>query len=95
MKPTEPAVAVGTVHNAHFINGLVGQKTVRGKNYVDGEANYKVKHYISFVDGLLSGITFGLYTPSTTKFYVPMKSVKAKKSRRYDDDDDDDDDDDE
>ena len=91
MKPNEPAIEVGKVHNPHFIGGLVGSKEVRGKNYVDGEENYKAKHYISFIDGLLSTITFGIYTPSTTKFYVPLKSVKgdnATKKRGNDDDDD-------
>ncbi|MBQ7553448.1 MAG: Bor protein [Bacteroidaceae bacterium] len=95
MRPNEPAIEVGKVHNTHLIEGLVGSPEVRAKSYVNGEESYKVKHYISFVDGLLRGVTFGIYTPSTTKFYVPLKSATGKKtskrnSRYYDDDEDDD-----
>lgn len=94
MRPNEAAIEVGKVHNTHLIEGLVGSPEVRAKNYVNGEDSYKVKHYISFVDGLLRSITFGIYTPSTTKFYVPLKSATGKKasnrnSRYYDDEDED------
>lgn len=90
IKKNDPAVKVNTVHNSHFLYGLIGESKMRGKNYVDGAKNYKVKHQITFVDGLLSSLTFGIYTPSTTKFYVPLKATKkrSKNKRRNDDDDD-------
>lgn len=92
MKPNTPAVKVSTKHNSHFIGGLIGQGNVKGKDYVDGAKDYMVKHQITFLDYVLSGITMGIYTPSTTKFYVPAKSLKSKKKSRksYDDEDDDD-----
>lgn len=76
MKKDTPAVCVNTVHNPHFISGLVGSKDVAGKDYVANYESYKVKHYRSFVDGLLSSITMGIYTPSTTKIYLPVDARK-------------------
>ena len=94
MKPETPAVKVNTKHNAHFIGGLIGEGKARGKDYVEGAKDYKIKHQITFLDYVIGGITMGIYTPSTTKFYVPVKSIKKssskKKARRYDDEDDDD-----
>lgn len=90
MKKNEPAVKVNTVHNHHFLYGLIGSKTVKGKNYVDGRKDYKIKRCITFTDGLLQSITMGIYTPSTTQFYVPLNKAtkKSKKSRNHDNDDD-------
>ena len=68
----EPAVIVNTVHNNHFVYGLVGHQKIDAKQYTS-DKRYKVRNYQSFVDGLLSAITFGIYTPSTTEFYQPMK----------------------
>lgn len=76
MKRDDPSVCVNTIHNSHFIDGLVGSNDIAGKDYVAGQENYKVKHYRSFLDGLLSGITFGIYTPSTTKIYLPAEVKK-------------------
>lgn len=91
MKPETPAVKVNTKHNAHFIGGLIGEGKVRAKDYVEGAKDYKVKHQLTFLDYVLSGITMGIYTPSTTKFYVPIRSLKKssakKKGRSYDDED--------
>ncbi|MBQ5983123.1 MAG: Bor protein [Prevotella sp.] len=68
----EPAVMVNTVHNNHFVYGLVGHQKIDAKQYTT-DTRYKIKNYQSFVDGLLSTITFGIYTPSTTEFYQPVK----------------------
>ncbi len=90
MKPSTPAVKVNTVHNSHFISGLIGEGEFRGKDYVEGATDYKVKHQITFLDYLIGGVTLGIYTPSTTKFYVPLKSIKTTKKKnhtRYEDED--------
>lgn len=88
IKKNDPAVKVNTVHNAHFIGGLVGSPTKMGKDYVDGAKDYKVKHSMTFFDCLIGGITCGIYTPTTTKFYVPLKATKKKsKNKRRNDDD--------
>lgn len=94
MKPDTPALKVATVHNHHFINGLAGEGKVRAKDIMEGEKDYKVKHQVTFVDGLLNSITFGIYSPSTTKFYVPLRSIRKSssnsKSRRIDDEEEED-----
>ncbi|MBQ7420755.1 MAG: Bor family protein [Prevotella sp.] len=89
MKTTQEGVCVGTSHNAHFIGGLVGSKKLKAKNYVENQPDYSIKTYHSFVDGLLASITFSIYTPTTTKFYVPAKAAK-KMQKNLDDDDDED-----
>ncbi len=90
MSKTEPAKCVNVVHNPHFLYGLAGKKEVKAKTYVGNRKDYKIKRHQSFVDGLLSSITFGIYTPTTTKFYVPLKSSKksAKKGKTVDEDED-------
>lgn len=89
MKPETPCVKIATVHNHHFISGLAGEGKIRAKDYMEGEKDYKVKHQITFLDGLLSSITMGIYTPSTTKFYVPLRSIRkgSSKSRARQNDD--------
>lgn len=91
MKPTTPAVKVNTKHNSHFLGGLIGQGEARSKDYVEGAKDYKIKHQLTFVDLVIGSVTLGIYTPSTTKFYVPVNSVKStkKKGRSYDEDDED------
>jgi Bor protein. len=82
MKTTDPAVEVATVHNAHFVDGLVNSVKREAKDYVGENKSYRVKQYQSFVDGLLAGVTLGIYTPTTTKYYLPYgvaaPKIKAK-----------------
>ncbi len=75
MTPNTPEVKVKTVRHSHFIGGLIGKGKLDAKKYGVGE-NYKVTHQLSFVDYLLSGITLGIYTPSTSKIYVPANEVQ-------------------
>jgi len=49
------------------------------KKYVGDRSDYVTKSQITFVDGLLRVITLGIYTPSTTNFYVPLSDVTTKK----------------
>lgn len=75
MKKDEPAVCVNTIHNHKFIYGLVNSgKVTDGKIYVSDKKDYKFKHYRSFVDQVLSSITCGIYTPTTTKVYLPANA---------------------
>ena len=81
ISPIDPALSVKTIHNAHFLVGLVNGKEVAVNKYVAGEANYKIKHYRSIEDYFLSIITLGIYTPTTTTFYLPVdKAITANKS---------------
>ncbi len=55
-----------TEKNHYIIYGLGKIKTSDSKKMADGAKDYTIKTEQTFVDGLLSGITFGIYTPTTT-----------------------------
>ena len=78
MKKGDPAICVNTIHNHHFIYGLVGHHDIEGQSFVAGKSDYKVKNYRSFTDLLISGITSGIYTPTTTKIYLPVEKNGQK-----------------
>ena len=67
----EAAVEVNTAHNAHFIGGIIGHPSVEDQEYVGDSKDYSIKNYTSFTDGLVTALTLGVYSPSTTKFYLP------------------------
>ena len=69
----EPLVHVKSERNYHFIGGLV-VKHDKVTNHLPGVNDYVVERKITFWDAFVSGITFGIYTPSTTKFYVPKSN---------------------
>ncbi len=73
-----PMVEVNTVHNHFLLYGLVGVSNhqLQDSAYVGDIKEYKVKKSITFVDGLLQWLTFGIYTPTTTTYYVPFNSKK-------------------
>lgn len=88
LHPAEDVTCVGTSHNPHFIGGLIGTKKIRSKKYIGNVTDYRVKTYHSFVDQLLSSITFGIYTPTTTKFYVNddgLKKLRKYRANNHDD----------
>lgn len=87
MHPEEEATRVGTSHNAHFLGGLIGSKKIKAKKYVDNLTDYKIKTFHSFGDMLVSSITLGIYTPTTTKFYVNDDGLKKLRKRRASNDD--------
>ncbi len=51
--------------NNFFIFGLAQGKQSDSKAMAGGSANYKIETVHTFVDGLLNGITFGIYNPVT------------------------------
>lgn len=70
-----PMVEVNTVKNHFLLYGLipVGNTKLQDNKYVGDKKDYRVKKSITFVDGLLNFLTFGIYTPSTTTYYVSLK----------------------
>lgn len=51
----------------HFvIFGLVPLDTSNPTEMAAGAANYTVTHQHTFIDGLVSGLTMGIYNPTTT-----------------------------
>ncbi len=73
VKPNEPMVEVNSEWNHHFLFGLVGYSEMKGADYVNNRTDYAVKTYTGFLSGLVGGITFGIYTPTQTKYYIPLR----------------------
>lgn len=74
-----PVVKVNSKKNQALIEGLVPLNGgFEAKKYVGDRRDYVTKSQITFVDGLLRLITLGIYTPSTTSFYVPLADVSTK-----------------
>jgi hypothetical protein len=55
-----------TKWNHYVILGLAPVNVSDSKAMAGGAENYTVTTRHSFVNGLLAGITFGIYTPTTT-----------------------------
>ena len=55
-----------TKWNHYVVYGLAPVGVSDSKQMADGVKNYTVHTRQSFVNGLVSGLTFGLYTPTTT-----------------------------
>lgn len=72
-----PVVKVNSVWNHHFIYGLVPGMNAKSeaKNFVEDANNYVIKTHQSFANGFISCLTFGIYTPTTTTFYMPIKDI--------------------
>ena len=84
----EPLTHVASAHNSHFFFGaLVTHDKV--SKYISDTPNYVIENKQTFGDLVVSGLTLGIYTPTTTKFYVPKSdpnvvSGKEKKlSKAY------------
>ena len=52
--------------NHYFIFGLAQGNVADVNQMADNASDYQVTIKHTFVDGLLSAITFGIYTPTTT-----------------------------
>lgn len=77
VKPKDPVVEVNSEWNHHLIVGLVplANANVSPAEYLDGAQNYVVKTNTSFLNYIVSFVTFGIYTPTQTKFYIPLKDT--------------------
>lgn len=73
MDETAPAVQVAKVKNQQFIYGLVEKTQDKAENHVKDSKHFRVRTMQTFWDGFLAGLTFGIYTPSTTYYYEPVK----------------------
>jgi len=74
-----PVVKVNSKKNHALIEGLLPLGNgYEAKKYIGERTDYVTKSQVTFVDGFLRLITFGLYTPSTTTFYVPLSEVTKK-----------------
>ena len=70
----EPMTKVYSKHNTHLISGLATLSSdLKAQDVVGNYSGYKVNYQHTFVDGLLAFITGNIYTPTTTKIYVPTR----------------------
>jgi len=76
----DPVVKVNSVTNHHLLGGLipVGNNKIKAETYIAGHENYVVKNSWTFLNGFLGTITLGLYTPTTTTFYLPISEMNKK-----------------
>ncbi|MDR3137902.1 MAG: Bor family protein [Tannerellaceae bacterium] len=69
--PKPPYIKAGSFKNHHLIGGLISVGHRHDAKKLAGDVdNYVVQHQWSFIDGLVSVITYGLYTPTTTTIFV-------------------------
>lgn len=52
--------------NHYLIYGLAPVSVSNAKEMAGGAENYEITVTHTFIDGLINGLTFGLYTPTTT-----------------------------
>lgn len=81
---TEPLVEINKKWNDQFLVGLVTTNNAKMNpaEYVNNAPNYVVKTNQTFLTGLVGTVTFGIYTPTQTKFYVPLKDHKAAENMK-------------
>lgn len=72
-----PVVKVNSEWNHHLLYGLVPLKNAKmeAKEYVGNKKSYVVKTNQTFINMLVNAITFGLYTPTTTTYYLPIDDI--------------------
>ena len=79
VQPKEPLVKVNSEMNSHWLCGLISGRGDQAKEFVDGSTNYVIKTNFTFLDYIFSYVTFGIYTPNHTMYYIPLKDIKGDK----------------
>jgi hypothetical protein len=51
--------------NQYFLGGLITGQQADTKAMAGGKSDYTIESKFTFVDSLLNGITFGIYSPRT------------------------------
>lgn len=76
-KPKEPMIEVAKSHDAHFIGGLVKTAKNIAEEHIGDAENYMIRSQYGFGDIVLSAITVGIYTPTTSKYYIPIRYIDS------------------
>lgn len=79
VQPKEPLVEVNSEMNSHWLYGLISGRGSQVKEFVGDSTNYVIKTKFTFLDYIISEITFGIYTPNHTIYYIPLKDIKGDK----------------
>lgn len=72
----EELVHVASERNAHIFGGAIVTHE-KAKNYVSDVENYVIETKRTFGDMLAQWITGGIYTPTTTKYYVSKSNPRV------------------
>lgn len=73
MSQDEPVQQVDKVKNHYFLWGLVQPKNDEARNHVSNDRRFRMETRTTFWDGFLQSITSGIYTPTTTYYYEPVR----------------------
>lgn len=83
VRPGDELVHVSSVRNTHVLGGLIVNHD-KVENQMQGINDYVIENKQTIGDLIVGCITFGIYTPSTTKYYVPKSNpnvvVEKKKT---------------
>lgn len=75
VKPNEPMIEVSKKHDAHFLGGLVKTAKNIAEEHVGEAENFMIRSQYGFGDIMLSAISLGIYTPTTSKYYIPVRHL--------------------
>ncbi len=82
VKSHDDLVHVASSHNTHIFGGFIVSKN-NVSHYIGNTQDYVIENKRTFGDLFVSGITLGIYSPTTTKYYVkkdnPDVVVKKRK----------------
>ena len=81
VKPNEPMVEINKEWNHHLIYGLVpigNAKVQEASEYVGDHTDYMIKTNRSFLNYLVGGLTGEIYSPTQTKYYIPLRDMEKK-----------------
>lgn len=72
-----PQIEVASKQNPILLWGLLPLSGANQKasDKIGSRTDYTTKNTWTFVDGLLNCITFGIYSPTTTKYYIPIDGI--------------------
>lgn len=74
---SDPVIKVNAKKNHFLLYGLIPLgKAQQASDYVGKRTNYVARTSWTFVDGFLNWLTCGVYTPTTTTYYVPLDEIK-------------------
>lgn len=84
IQPSDTVVEVNRQWNSHFLYGWIPGRDAKmnAEQYVGNAKNYMVKTNTTFANGLVSIITFGIYTPTQTKYYIPAMDIQQQVEER-------------
>lgn len=80
-----PMVKVASKKNPIMLWGLLPLSGANQKasDILKNNPNYRTKNSWTFIDGFLNFLTLGIYTPTTTTYYLPYNSnrYRVRKTR--------------